>query len=207
MPKSLKQQTPLVATGGATALFTLIKAPNGTNKRVHFQGDESLSDRIDRLTDILYRMDMDGKPNKKPYKPYIQTQEDKDGAVSSDKEEVILEAIELRDGPDLKVDLEVEEVDSPTEEVSREESLTKALPPKDPKNLAKLRIKTKIDAIIAISEDTLQWSAQRKTRVKPQNPLRERNLKIILMLIVGQKNLSWLWPQPYPKPMRMHWLS
>ena len=62
---------PPAATGGATAPFTLIKAPNGTNKRVHFQGDESLSDRIDRLTDILYRMDMDGKPNKKPYKPYI----------------------------------------------------------------------------------------------------------------------------------------
>ena len=62
---------PPAATGGANAPFTLIKAPNGTNKRVHFQGDESLSDRIDRLMDILYRMDMDGKPNKKPYKPYI----------------------------------------------------------------------------------------------------------------------------------------
>ena len=62
---------PPVATGGATAPFTLIKAPNGTNKRVHFQGDESLSDRIDRLTDVLYKIDMDGKPNKKPYKPYI----------------------------------------------------------------------------------------------------------------------------------------
>ena len=62
---------PPSATGGANAPFTLIKAPNGTNKRVHFQGDESLSDRIDRLTDVLFRMDMDGKPNKKPYKPYI----------------------------------------------------------------------------------------------------------------------------------------
>ena len=62
---------PPAATGGATAPFTLIKAANGTNKRVHFQGDESLFDRIDRLTDVLYRMDMDGKPNKKPYKLYI----------------------------------------------------------------------------------------------------------------------------------------
>ena len=62
---------PPSATGGANAPFTLIKAPNGINKRVHFQGDESLSDRIDRLTDVLFRMDMGGKPNKKPYKPYI----------------------------------------------------------------------------------------------------------------------------------------
>ena len=31
---------PPAATGGATAPFTLIKAPNGANRRVHFQGDE-----------------------------------------------------------------------------------------------------------------------------------------------------------------------
>ena len=69
--KKPEAANPPVATGGATAPFTLIKAPNGANKRVHFQGDESLSDRIDRLTDVLYRMGMDGKPNKKPYKLYI----------------------------------------------------------------------------------------------------------------------------------------
>ena len=145
-----------------------------------------------------------GSQIKSPTSHISQTQEDEDGAVSSDKEEVALEAIEVRDGPDLKVDLEV---DSPIEEDSREESLTKALPPKDLKYLAKLKIETKIDAIIAISEDTSQRSAQRKTRVKPENPLRKGNLKIILMLIVVWKNLSWLWPQPYPKPMRTHWLS
>ena len=41
------------ATGGSAAPFTLIKAPNGTSKTVHFQAEESLSDRIDRLTDTL----------------------------------------------------------------------------------------------------------------------------------------------------------
>ena len=147
-----------------------------------------------------------GSQIKSPTSHISQTQEDEDEAVSSDKEEVVLEAIEVRDGPDLRVDLEVEEVDSPTEEDSREESLTKVLPPRDPEYLVKPKIKTRIDAIIVISEVTLQQSAQRKTRVKPQNPLRERNLKIILMLIVVQRNLSWLQPQPYPKPMRMYWL-
>ena len=144
---------------------------------------------------------------KSPTSRISQTQEDEDEVVSSDKEEVAPKVIEVRNGPDLKADLEVGEVDSPTEEDSREESLTKALPQKDPEYLAKPKIKTKIDAIIVISKVTLQWSAQRKTRVKPQNPLRERNLKIILMLIVVQKNFNWLQPQPYPKPMRMHWLS
>ena len=69
--KKPETANPPVLTGGATTPFTLIKAPNGISKRVHFQGNESLSDRIDRLTDTLYQMGMDGKPNKKPYKPFI----------------------------------------------------------------------------------------------------------------------------------------
>ena len=73
-----------------------------------------------------------GSQIKSPTSHISQTQEDEDEAVSSDKEEVILEVIEVRDGPDLRVDLEVGEVDSPAEEDSREESLTKVLPPKDP---------------------------------------------------------------------------
>ena len=100
-----------------------------------------------------------GSQIKSPTSRISPTQEDEDEAVSSDKEEVTLETIEVRDGPDLRVDLEVGEVDSPTEEDSREESLTEVLPPKDPEYLAKLRIKTRIDAIIAISEDTSQQSA------------------------------------------------
>ena len=108
--KKPEAANPPVATGGETAPFTLIKAPNGTNKRVHFQGDESLSDRIDRLTDVLYRMDIDGKPNKKPYKPYI-TNPRRRARGGFFKEEVILEAIKVRDGRDLRVDLEVKEVD------------------------------------------------------------------------------------------------
>ena len=70
MPKSLNRQIPHWLQEEQPP-FTLIKAPNGTNKRVHFQGNEPLSDRIDKLTEVLFRMDIDGKPNKKPYKPYI----------------------------------------------------------------------------------------------------------------------------------------
>ena len=55
----------------AAAPFTLMKAPNGSSKRTYFHDSESLSERINRLTKTLYQMDMEGKPTKKPYKPYI----------------------------------------------------------------------------------------------------------------------------------------
>ena len=67
----IQLSNPPATTGGAAAPFTLIKASNGSSKRVHFQEGESLSNRIDKLTEILYQMDMEGKPTKKPYKPYI----------------------------------------------------------------------------------------------------------------------------------------
>ena len=135
-----------------------------------------------------------------------QTQKDEGDVVLSDKEEVILEVIKVRVGQDLKADSEVEGVDFLVEEDSREESLTRVLPLRDPKYLVKLKIKIKTDAIIVIREVTLQWSVQRKTRVKPRNPLRERNSRTIHTLIVVQRSLSWLRPQPYPRPMRMLWL-
>ena len=62
--KKPEPANPPTATGRAAAPFTLIKAPNGGSKRVHFQDGESLSDRI-------YQMDIEGKPTKRPYKPYI----------------------------------------------------------------------------------------------------------------------------------------
>ena len=96
-----------------------------------------------------------------------QTQEGEDEVVLSDKEEVILGMIRVRVGQDLKVDSEVEEVDSPVEEGSREESLTRVPPLRDPEYLVKLKIKIKTDAIIVIKEVTLQQSVQKGTRAKP----------------------------------------
>ena len=69
--KKPEPANPPTTTGGAAAPFTLIKAPNSSSKRVHFQEGETLSDRIDKLTKTLYQMDMEGKPTKRPYKPYI----------------------------------------------------------------------------------------------------------------------------------------
>ena len=69
--KKPEPANPPTTTGGVTAPFTLIKAPNSSSKRVHFQKGESLSKRIDKLTETLYQMELEGKPTKKPYKPYI----------------------------------------------------------------------------------------------------------------------------------------
>ena len=69
--KKPEPANPPTTTGGAVAPFTLIKAPYSSSKKVHFQEGETLFDRIDKLTETLYRMDMEGKPTKRPYKPYI----------------------------------------------------------------------------------------------------------------------------------------
>ena len=52
--KKPESANPPTTTRGAAASFTLIKAPNGSSKRVHFQDCESLFDRIDKLTETLY---------------------------------------------------------------------------------------------------------------------------------------------------------
>ena len=52
--KKPKPANPPAITGGAAAPFTLIKAPNGSSKRIHFQEGKTLSDRIDKLTETLY---------------------------------------------------------------------------------------------------------------------------------------------------------
>ena len=67
---------PPAVTGSSAIPFTSIKAPNGSNKKIHSHGDGSSLERIDRLTKTLCQMDMDGKPVRKPYKPYILVQEE-----------------------------------------------------------------------------------------------------------------------------------
>ena len=52
--KKPEPANPPTTTRGVTAPFTLIKAPNGSSKRVHFQEGELLSERIDKVTETLY---------------------------------------------------------------------------------------------------------------------------------------------------------
>ena len=181
------------ATTGAAAPFTLIKAPNGSSKRVHFQDGKSLSDRIEKLTETLYRMDMRESPQRSrtSQAPGVKEEE-----ADSGPGEVTLVVTEVKAGPGQKVDSEVEEEDS------KEGNSTKAPLQRDPVYPAKLKTKTRIDVTIAIRGDTLQPTALRETRHSLRSLLRERSSKIILTPMEVQKNPSWLWPQPCPKAMR-----
>ena len=66
------------------------------------------------------------------------------------------------------------------EEDPSEGSLTKVPPQRDPEYLAKL--KTKTDAIIAISEDTLQLNALRRIRSSLRNLLKKEVCRLYLCL-------------------------
>ena len=173
---------PQVAIGGATAPLPLSRLLIVLTK-VHFQGDESLSDRIDRLTDVLYRWIWMGSQIKALQAIYHKPKKTKMGGGFLQTKRRSFWKQSSEGWSRSKGRFRVEEVDSPEEEGSREESLTKALPPKDPEYLARLKIKTKIDAIIVISEDTLWQSAQRK-QGSNLNISEGKILKIILMLIV-----------------------
>ena len=204
--KKSETANPPQASGGATAPFTLIKAPNGANKRIHFQGDEPLSDRIDKLTEVLFRMDMDGKPNKKPYKPYI-TSLRRRGRGRSFRQRGGRSGSDRGEGwPRFKGKFRGTRGGFSRRGRFQGRKFDRVLPPRDPEYQVKRKTKIKTDVITVISKVTLWQSAQRKARAKPQNPLRGRNLRIIPMPIVAQRNLSWLQPRPYPRPMRMHWL-
>ena len=66
------QNNVAAATGaaqGATAPFTHICSP--TRGTLKAQSDASLEDRILQLTETLYHIDMNGKPPRKPFKPFI----------------------------------------------------------------------------------------------------------------------------------------
>ena len=122
--------------------------------------------------------------------------------MDSGQEEVTLVVTMVKDGSGQEEGLEEEEEDSPTKEDSKEGSLTKVPPQKDPEYPAKLKTKTKTDATIAVSEEVLQLNAPRRIRVSLGNVLRERSSKIIPTPMEVQKNPNWPQLQPCPRPTK-----
>ena len=61
--------TSATTTLGATALFTLLRTPIRTPIK-HIE-DPSLEEKVNHLTEALYQMDLEGKPVKKPFKPFL----------------------------------------------------------------------------------------------------------------------------------------
>ena len=56
-------------TPGATAPFTLLRSP--VRAPLKHTGDPSLEEKVNHLTEALYQMDLEGKPMKKPFKPFL----------------------------------------------------------------------------------------------------------------------------------------
>ena len=71
---------------------------------------------------------MEGNPPKSPISHTLLVPDVEEEEVDSDPGEVILAVSEVKDGPDQKEDSMAEEEDHPTEENSREGSLTRARP-------------------------------------------------------------------------------
>ena len=61
--------TPATTTPGATAPFTLLRTPVRTPLK-HAE-EPSLEEKVNHLTEALYQMDLEGKPVKKPFKPFL----------------------------------------------------------------------------------------------------------------------------------------
>ena len=133
---------PPTTTRGAAAPFTLLKAPNGNSKRVHLQDGESLSDRIDKLTETLIEWTWRENPQRSCTNCTSQAPGIEEEEADSGPRELTLVVTEVKDGPGQKVDSEAEEEDSLVEEDSKEGNLTKAPLPRDPVYPAKLKTKT-----------------------------------------------------------------
>ena len=56
-------------TPGATAPFTLIRTPTRTSHKT--TEELSLEDKVNQITETLYQIDLEGKPVRKPFKPFI----------------------------------------------------------------------------------------------------------------------------------------
>ena len=79
--------------------------------------------------------------------------------ADSGQEEVAPVVTMVKDGPGQEENFKEEEEDSPTKEDSKEGSLTKVPPQRDPEYLAKLKTRTKTAVTIATSKVTLQPNA------------------------------------------------
>ena len=71
MPRSLRNVAATAAgvAQGATAPFTLICSP--TRERTKAPSEGNLEEKLSHLMETLYHLDLDGKPARKPFKPFI----------------------------------------------------------------------------------------------------------------------------------------
>ena len=164
-------------TPGASAPFTMIKASPRTPEL-------TLEDKLTHLTDTLYRMDIDSKPPKKPFKPFITPpcrrfrgsfdkgrsgkggqfgqfgQSDRRNRFTSNREDLDLDYL-------LK-------------------NLTKVLTRRGPEYLERLLAKTKVRCYKCREFDIIGTSVRWMTSQNKMTPTTPKGLKIICIPIQAQ---------------------
>ena len=68
-PQPASAATAAAATPGARAPFTFLIIPTKSNGKP--QEEPFMEDKVNALMEAFLRMDLDGKPMKKPFKPFI----------------------------------------------------------------------------------------------------------------------------------------
>ena len=174
--KKPEPANPPTTNRGVTAPFTLIKAPNGSSKRVHFQEGE----RIDKLIETLYQMDMEGKPTKKPYKPYITSPRHRGGRGGFRSRGGHSSSDRGKGWPRPKGRFRGGRGGFPHRGRFQGRKFDKSPTMKRPRVSSKAEDKDKIDVIIAIRGDISQPIALREIRLSLRSLPKEKSLKITL---------------------------
>ena len=172
------QNNVAAATGvaqGATAPFTHIRSP--TRGAPKAQSDASLEDRILQLTETLYRIDMNGKPPRKPFKPFITQPRRR---FKPGQMDTMVTLTHLMEGPSNQIQ-EIGNKDSKDASNSKDllGSLTKVPTPNIPESLVDLLTKIKFAALDAKSLATCKKTVQNSTDHHKRTLQDLRSLRII----------------------------
>ena len=194
------------AAQGATTPFTHICSP--TRGAPKAQSDASLEDRILQLTETLYRIDMNGKPPRKPFKPFIiqPKRRFKPGCNGRDGH-----FTPSNGRSSFPSNSHVEDNKDPKDASNLEDllgSLTKAPTLNIPESLVDLLIKIKFAALDAKSLATCKKTVQNSTDLHKRTLQDPRSLRIIptltwdLMSNLTCKGTTQAnkWPQIMIKP-------
>ena len=177
MPRSLKIWQP-AATGvaqGATAPFTHIRSP--TRGAPKAQSDASLEDRILQLTETLYHIDLNGKPTRKPFKPFITQPRKGSNLDAMGAMDTLLHPME---DPFHQIGMENNKDQEDASDLEDHlESLTKALTQNIPESLVNLLTRIEFAASDAKSLATCKRTVQNSTNLHKRTLQDPRSLRII----------------------------
>ena len=147
-------------------------------------------------------MGMEGKPTKKPYKPYITSPRCRGGRSGFRPRRGRSSSDHGEGWPRSKGRFRGGRGAFSRRGRFQGRKFDKSPMTKRPQVSSKAKDKDKDRCYHCHQRGHFAGECPKKNKVSLRNLLRERSLKIILMPMEVQKNPSWLWPQPCPKLMK-----